>query len=186
MNFGRLYLDKRAAVAGGLLLIAVGGVGVFAFGHSRGGPATVQLPAAATQKATIATGANANREMSGYKVQVSVSPVPELKSGKWAVEIDVQGGKNRNQTLGQQRLRIDQPFVVGNNADGAYTIKPVILNCAKTTPYGCGATAHGFTLPSLTIAPRRNADVVVTPVCKSASLPFGLDCGRSQVFAVYK
>jgi hypothetical protein len=132
------------------------------------------LPPPATQAPTIATGKGAAGKVSGFKMSVLASSVPEIQSGKWVVSVAVQGGAKRSQTLGEKRLTPGQPFVVSNNS-GAYTIAASILNCAK----GCGPNASGYPLPPLTVQPKENVTVVITARCVKSSSPLGIDCRSS-------
>lgn len=191
MEIAGRYIPRTALILVAVLILAAGGGAAYLLtksdsgSNSAGGDndaATLTLETAATQAPTIATGQGAESKVTGFKLNVSVSPTPEIQDGSWAVSIAVQGGKNRSQTLGTQRLEPGKPFVISNNANGAYTITPSILNCAK----GCGPDDTGYTLPPLTVPSKKNAQVIVTAKCVKSPLPTGIDCSRSQVLASYK
>lgn len=146
---------------------------------------TGTLPKAATEKPTIATGTNAATKVKGYKLTVRILSVPEIARGQWAVEIAVQGGANRSQTLATERLALDKPFIISNNQAGSYTITPTILNCGASKD--CTASSKGYTLPSISsIPPKRNAVVIITAKCIKSKLAAGIDCAGSQIQASYR
>lgn len=185
MNIGDVYISKLSAAVGGVVVVLLLLAGLYFGGAFSGNSSSNKagtLPKAATEAPTIETGTGATNRVSGFKLSVQVSLTPEIKAGTWAVSVAVQGGKNRSQTLGTSRLSPDKPFVVSNNADGAYTITPSILNCSKD----CSASALGYTLPPLTIPPKRNATVIIVPKCVKSPIPLGIDCTRSQVLSSYK
>jgi len=112
MEIGGTYVSKAVLVIAGVVVVAlIAGIAYFAFGNSSSSKSgssnnapTFTQPKAATQAPTIATGTGAAKQISGYKMTVQVSNVPQIQNGQWAVNIAVQGGK---------------------------TITPTILNCAK-------------------------------------------------------
>lgn len=198
MQFGDHYIPLRTlllilalfviALGAGLYLALAGGNGAGggngdAAGEDAGKDVpTITLPKAATETAEIETGQGAAGRIAGPKLNITASPTPQVQSGSWVVIVNIQGGKNRSQSLGRERLAPGKPFVVANNADGAYTVTPEILNCAKD----CGKNARGYTLPPLTINPKTEVEVVIAPKCTKSPLPLGIDCARSQVLASYK
>jgi hypothetical protein len=193
MDIGNIHLSRYVVIAVVALVVVLVAVGLYVGGVFKGSSSstsstspnqtkTTVLPKPATQKPTIKTGKGAAKKISGFKLSVTVSATPEIQSGQWAVEVNVQGGKNRSQTLGSQLLTPGKDFIISNNQAGAYTITPSILNCKKD----CKAGASGYTLPPLTVDPGRNANIIITPKCVKSSIPLGIDCARSQVLSSYK
>jgi len=151
---------KSLVCAAALLLAAVVGIAIYIGTRGSGAASTSR---AATTRATIATSRSAAARVPGFKMNVQVS-----SSSAETVTIVVRG--DNNAALGQGRYKPGQPFVISNNADGAYTITPEVSGPAGSS-----------TLPSLTVPPRRNATIFVNVVCTNAA-----DCTRSSVSASYR